>query len=99
MAEDVLDIDEARHLAIDSYRQHRAAREDYRRLRRDWIKKKGSNPDSLFEFRGLPVIKDAIEAEQMYGRFAVINSNMVIMELEYQKYLEGRCREVSGDAG
>lgn len=78
----VLDLNEVRNLAVDAFSKHRAAISDRKRMKADFIRKNPdmNNSDRQIMFNSKPIVKECVEDEQMYGRWALLYSNMVIME-------------------
>lgn len=77
-----LDLNEVRNLAVDSFNKHRAAINDRSRMKAEFIRQ---NPDMnkydrQIMFSGKAIVKECVEDEQMYCRWAMLYSNMVIME-------------------
>lgn len=77
-----LDLNEVRNLAIDAYNRHRAAVLDRRAMKADFIRRTPdmNKYDRQFKFKDEPIVRECIEDEQMFGRWAMLYSNMVIME-------------------
>ena len=78
-----LDLEQLHLLAVQYYRLHRRRHFQFYEMRKAYLEDRPKvSPRTLrYNFLREDIVRDTIDEEQLYGRFALINATMYLMEL------------------
>lgn len=79
-----MEIDKIRMKAQAYLQKHEQARAQLKAERTAWKKKHGTGTDQMIVCNKRPWIKELMENEQMYGRWALLYATIATMEMHWE---------------